>query len=143
MDTTIEIDRTLSIGFDELTFSASRSSGPGGQHVNKVSSRITLRFDVDCSPSLSDAQRARIRERLATRINQEGILMVHAQQHRSQLRNRELAIERFADLLRQALHEDVVRKATRTPRRAHRKRVEHKRRKSQTKALRKRPSTDD
>lgn len=140
---TIEIDRRLSIGADELTFTASRSSGPGGQHVNKVSSRITLRFDVDQSPSLDDTQRARIRERLATRVTKDGVLLVHAQQHRSQLRNREVAIERFAALLRQALSEDPTRKATRTPRRAHRKRVEHKRRKSQTKALRKRPNSDD
>src|SRR5690554_1582049 len=75
----------------ELQFSASRSSGAGGQHVNKVSSRIELRFNVIQSQGLSDDQRQRVLQKLAGRINAEGELVLHVQEHRSQVRNKQLA----------------------------------------------------
>jgi ribosome-associated protein len=84
----IEINRNLSIPEHELSFTTARSGGPGGQHVNKVSSRVTLWFNVAESPSLSAFQKRRIMSRLATRINQRGELRVVAQQHRSQIANR-------------------------------------------------------
>ncbi len=133
----IQITEQLSISEDELTFTAARSAGPGGQHVNKVNSRITLRFDVNDSPSLDDAQRARIRDRLPTRITKKGVLWLHAQRHRSQRRNRDAAIERFVTLLREALQEDAPRRPTRTPRRVHRRRIESKRRRGDVKRTRK------
>ena len=140
--TMIEINRELRIPRDELTFTASRSAGPGGQHVNKVSSRVTLRFSVDSSPSLDDAQRERLHARLATRITKRGVLWVHAQRHRSQSRNRDAALARFAELLRDALAEEPERRPTRTPPRARRMRRADKQRRSQTKALRKTPEVE-
>src|SRR5208337_1771946 len=99
----IEITDQVSIPEEELRFTASLSSGPGGQNVNKVSSRITLWFDVVNSPSLSPEQKELIQSRLATRIGKNGVLRVISQQTRSQLENKELAIERFAELLRDEL----------------------------------------
>ena len=87
------------IAMDELRFTASTASGPGGQHVNKVSTRITLLFDLDGSPSLSDSQKARIHASLSSRIGKDGVLRVVAQTTRSQLTNKGLAVERFVALL--------------------------------------------
>ncbi len=101
------------VPMDELSFSASRSSGPGGQHVNKTSTRVTLLFDVARSPSLREDQRSLIRERLSSRINSSGVLRVVAQRERSQLANKELAIQRFCALLREALSVQTPRRPTR------------------------------
>src|SRR4029450_13061242 len=90
----------------ELEFVASRSGGPGGQNVNKVSSRVTLRFDLERTTALSAEQRSRMRARLASRINKDGVLQVTSQVTRSQDLNREDAVARFAELLRAALHQD-------------------------------------
>src|SRR5262245_26618746 len=95
----------LAIPEHEVTFTASRSSGPGGQNVNKVSSRVTLTFDVSASTALSQEQKRRIVVRLATRINKEGILRIVSQKTRSQELNRSDALDRFSDLLRNALTE--------------------------------------
>src|SRR5215475_13463468 len=97
---TIEIDGEIALPEEELTFATSRSGGPGGQNVNKLETRVTLRFDLAGSPSLSPEQKARLRERLATRITKAGVLQVTAQRHRTQAANREAAVERFAELLR-------------------------------------------
>jgi ribosome-associated protein len=125
---TIEIDGELSLPEEELTFATSRSGGPGGQNVNKLETRVTLRFDLAGSPSLSDEQKARLRERLATRITRSGVLHVTAQKHRTQAANREAAQVRFAELLREALREEAPRKKTRIPRAVSRRRVEEKKR---------------
>ncbi|HKQ62027.1 MAG TPA: alternative ribosome rescue aminoacyl-tRNA hydrolase ArfB, partial [Candidatus Polarisedimenticolaceae bacterium] len=98
----VEIEPGLVIPDEELTFRASRSGGPGGQHVNKVSTKITLEFDVAASRALSDAQRERIRERLGTRLARGHLLHVSASRQRSQAANRREALERFAELLRRA-----------------------------------------
>lgn len=137
------INRQIRIDPSELRFTASRSAGPGGQNVNKVSSRITLLFDVRTSPSLTPEQRDKLEQRLPTRINKEGVLRVSVQRERSQARNRELAVERFVELLRDAFDEDPERRPTRQPRWAKRKRLKNKKRQSERKKGRARPSYDD
>ncbi len=139
----ILIDSNLSIPEDEISLSFSRSSGPGGQNVNKLNTRVTLRFDVIGSPSLTDDQRERILERLPTRISREGILRVVSQKHRTQKMNREAATERFAELLREALVRIPPRKKRGVPAGVKRKRLEDKRRRSRLKADRTRPVDED
>ena len=124
----IEIDDGLAIPEEELAFATSRSGGPGGQNVNKLETRVTLRFDLAGSPSLSDEQKARLRERLATRITRSGVLHVSAQKHRTQASNREAALQRFAELLREGLREEAPRKKTRMPAAARRRRLDEKKR---------------
>jgi len=99
----------------ELSFTASRSSGPGGQNVNKVNTRVTLWFDVLNSPSLSGHQKELIWNRLPTRINKEGVLRIVSQKHRTQAANRDTAIERLALLLRESLQEALPRRETKIP----------------------------
>jgi ribosome-associated protein len=139
----IEITDDLSIPEGEVTFSASQSSGPGGQHVNKVHTRMTLRFDVLDSPSLTETQRALISQKLASRINRVGLLQLHSQAHRSQSRNRQELLERFVMLLQEALHVEKTRRATRPSRTARRKRVEQKRVQGSLKKGRRRDYSDD
>jgi len=139
----IRINSNLSIPESEISFTFSRSSGPGGQNVNKLNTRATLRFDVTGSPSLSDAQQGRILEKLSTRISREGILRVVSQKHRTQKMNREAATERFAELLRDALVQRRPRKKRGIPAGVKRKRLDDKRRRSRLKADRTRPFNDD
>ena len=87
----LDIGGGVRIPADELSYRTSRSSGPGGQHVNKVETRVTVLFDLDGSPSLSEAQKERVRERLPTRITKAGVLWVVSQKHRSQKANRDAA----------------------------------------------------
>ncbi len=134
----ITINDDDSLPESELTFIASRSSGPGGQNVNKVSTRITLRFDLDASPHLTAEQKTQIRERLATRISKQGVLSVSAQRERSQSANREAATARFIELLRAALEVDAERRPTRVPRGIDRRRLKNKRQRSEIKRQRSR-----
>ncbi|HEV8580766.1 MAG TPA: alternative ribosome rescue aminoacyl-tRNA hydrolase ArfB [Thermoanaerobaculia bacterium] len=135
----IPVSAELSIPDEEVVFTTSRSGGPGGQNVNKLETRVTLRFDLAGSPSLSPEQKVRLRERLATRITKQGILHVTAQRHRTQAANREAAVERFAELLRENLREEAPRKKTRPSRAAKARRLEEKRRHSQRKRERAAP----
>ncbi len=112
----IEILPGLALPEEAVSYVFSRSGGPGGQHVNKVSSRATLLFDVADSPLLTEEQRARLMERLATRISKDGVLRVVARSSRSQAANRDAARARFVELLRWALAEDAPRLETRVPR---------------------------
>jgi ribosome-associated protein len=139
----IPIDAELAIPDEEVSFVTSRSGGPGGQNVNKLETKVTVRFDVASSPSLAEEQRAKILERLATRITRAGVLQVTSQKHRTQGDNREAALERFAELLREALHEETPRKPTRTPRAAKRRRIESKRRQGERKRERSSPPPFD
>ncbi len=139
----IEITDDIWLDDSELNFVATRSSGPGGQHVNKVSTRITLRFDLDATQRFDEAQKERIRERLATRINKQGILWVSSQKYRSQSGNRDAAVERFVDLLRGALEVNPERRKRGMPARVHRKRLEGKRHRAQIKQGRSRNFRSD
>jgi ribosome-associated protein len=138
----IRINASLMIPEEELTFTASRSGGPGGQNVNKVSTRITLLFDVVNSPSLSATQRRRILEAYPTRISKDWIMRVVCQKFRHQGRNRELSIERFCELIREALVVTPPRKRTKIPRSVKKRRVDDKRSRSKLKQQRSKRDLD-
>ncbi len=118
----------LTIPEEELSFTASLSSGPGGQNVNKVNTRVTLWFDVANSQSLSVSQKDRILSRLTTRVNKKGVLRVVSQKYRSQAANRETALERFVELLREALKEEKPREKRKVSQAAKQRRLDEKRR---------------
>ncbi len=124
------IQEGVAIPDEELSFSFSRSGGPGGQHVNKVSSRVTLHFDLAQSSSLTDEQKDAVRRTLAPRISKSGVLRVSSQRHRSQAANREDAKQRFAELLVDALAGRKPRRPTRVPKREKEKRLAGKKQKS-------------
>ena len=120
----------------ELEFQTSRSSGPGGQNVNKVESRVELRFRLAASELLSDEQKQTLQQKLASKLTAEGELLVVAQEDRSQLRNREIALRKFHDLLTKALHKPKPRKATKPSQGAVRQRLESKKKHGEKKANR-------
>ena len=132
----LRINDDLWIDGDDLRFEFARSSGPGGQNVNKVETKVRLLFDLQGSRSLSSKQRSRVEERLATRITKAGVLHVSSQRHRSREANRRATIERFVELLADALEEEEPRLPTRVPKTQRRRRLDSKRRRSQKKALR-------
>jgi ribosome-associated protein len=135
-DGVLEINEGLWIPRAELTYRATRSGGPGGQHVNTSSTRVELVWDVERSPSLSDEQRARIRDKLANRINSEGEMQLAASDHRSQHQNREEVTGRFVELVRQALVIPKPRRKTRVPKGVKEARLSDKKRRSAIKRMR-------
>jgi len=139
---TLRVNTRLAIPRAELDVRASRASGAGGQHVNKTSSRVEVTWNVTTSPSLDDADRARLIARLAPRISEEGELRVVASDTRSQLQNRELAESRLAEIVRRALVIPKVRKRTRPSMAARQARLADKRKVSEKKRVR-RINTDD
>lgn len=130
------------VPLEEFSFSASRSQGPGGQNVNKLNTRVTVTFNVETSPSLSDEQRDRIKAKLANRISKEGNIQVSAQSHRSQRRNREEALERMQLLLASAFVRRRKRRRTRPTQASIRKRLEAKKRRGELKKQRRKPSRE-
>ncbi|MBI9081771.1 MAG: aminoacyl-tRNA hydrolase [Pseudodesulfovibrio sp.] len=137
----LKITDRIVIPYEEIRFITSRSSGPGGQHVNTADTRVTLLFNVKESGSLSDFQKKKVMDKLHGRINQLGVLQVTSQQFRSQKSNKDSAIERFIELMQWALKPVVPRKKTVVPRRTKLKRLDGKKRRGQKKHNRKRPDS--
>ena len=129
----IRVTRTVSIPRSEVELRFSRSSGPGGQHAQKSDTRVEAVFDVEASSALSDAQKRRVASRAGPFVR------AVAQDERSQWRNRELALERLAETLRQALRVQRPRRATRPTKAAVERRLDEKRRRGQTKRMRRPP----
>ncbi len=127
---------------EEFEFRVSRASGPGGQHVNKTSTRVEVIFDVSASTALTEAQRALVQQKLANRINKEGKLVVASEGSRSQLRNRQEAASRLRELIEQALERPKTRRKSRMPRAVKRKRLDSKKRRGNVKEMRKPPKTE-
>jgi ribosome-associated protein len=139
----LEVSPALRLPVAELDFQASRSGGPGGQHVNTSSTRVEVWWDVAGSPALSEEQRQRLLARLASRLDGAGRLRVVSGASRSQLRNREAVTERLRELVAAALVVPKVRKRTRPSRAAKAARLEGKRRRSATKRDRRPPRGED
>jgi ribosome-associated protein len=123
----------------ELTFKAVRSSGAGGQNVNKVSSKVVLSFDVMNSKSLSEEEKLLIETKLAPRLTTENILILNCDEDRSQLKNKELVIKRFIELIKNALIIPKARKATKIPKSVIKKRIKDKKNISEIKQNRRKP----
>ena len=138
----LAVNESLSIPRSELDVRVSRSSGAGGQHVNKTSSRVEIFWNVLSSRALDDAQRNRLREKLASRMTSDGSIRVVASDMRSQSRNRDLAEERLVDLVRRALIVPKKRRATKPTRASKEVRLESKKRHSTKKAERRKESFD-
>lgn len=139
MDTdVVVINETLSVPESELQFRFSTGGGPGGQHVNKTATRVTLLFDVANTPSLDEETRVRLLDRLASRLDRRGLLHIDVQDSRSQWQNRMIAIARFQKVLADALMEQPERRPTRPTRQSREERLEEKRRRSEVKRNRQR-----
>src|SRR5207245_10578528 len=132
----IQITDRISLDEGELEESFMRASGPGGQNGNKLASAVQLRFDVRHSPSLPHDVRMRLERLAGKRLTREGVLVITAQRHRTQERNRADARERLVDLIRQAAVRPVPRRPTRPPKASRRQRLESKKRRSSFKSLR-------
>ncbi len=134
---------SLVIPGDELAITASRSGGPGGQNVNKLSTKVTLRWSVASSRALSDGRRARLFDKLASRLTKDGELVLSSDEGRSQFGNRRAVRERLVELVRQALHVPKARRKTKPTKASKRRRLEGKTQRSEVKRQRRRPGHDD
>ena len=132
----IMINEQLTILQNELQFRFSTSSGPGGQHANRAATRVTLLFDVAQSPSLNETQRGLLRQRLAGRLDQNGVLQLHEQSSRSQYQNRTAVTARFQKIIAAALQPRKKRRPTHPSRAACEKRLAAKRHRREKKAQR-------
>ncbi len=133
---TIPVTSRVAIDESELVFAFARASGPGGQNVNKVESAVHLRFDVRGSPSLDDATKARLARLAGTRLTNDGVLVIFAQAHRSQERNRHDAVQRLIALIAAAAERPKPRFKTRPTLASKVRRVDEKVRRGRTKQLR-------
>ena len=132
----VQITSSISIGKDELEESFVRASGPGGQNVNKVASAVQLRFNVAASPSLPEGVRQRLLDSGDSRLTRDGVLVITAERHRSQVANREDALDRLAEIIRKAAHVPRKRVATRPTLASKKRRLEAKTRRGNIKKTR-------
>jgi ribosome-associated protein len=132
----IRITPSISIGEGELEERFIRASGPGGQNVNKLASAVQLRFDVRRSPNLPDDVRARLERLAGKRLTRAGVIVISAQRHRTQERNRQDALDRLIELIRRAAVAPIPRRATRPTKGSRERRLESKKRRSSIKGLR-------
>jgi ribosome-associated protein len=139
----IRVNAQIELDEREIQEDFVRASGPGGQNVNKVSTAVQLRFDVARSPSLPDPVRARLATLAGRRLTQDGVLIIEAERYRSQRRNRDDALERLIELIREACEVDKPRRPTRPTLASKKRRLEGKQRRGETKKLRTvKPGTD-
>lgn len=138
----LEITGRITIPESELDEQFVRASGPGGQHVNKASTAVQLRFDVENSPSLPDDVRKRLKSLAGSRLTKEGELILEASQHRSRAKNRQAARQRLTRLIRRAVKPPTRRKKTRPTRGSKERRLKNKRMRSEKKRLRRPPRAD-
>lgn len=124
---------------NEIQFKAVRSSGAGGQNVNKVSSKVILSFDVNNSNGLTEEEKKLLHEKIANKISQEGILQLSSDEDRSQLKNKEIVTKRFFEVLTKGLKKPKVRKETKVPKAVKEKRLQEKKKSSEIKSGRKKP----
>lgn len=134
--TLIPVTRSIAIDSDEIEESFVRASGPGGQHVNTTSTAVQLRFDAARSPSLPYEVAQRLLDLAGSRATQDGVIVIIAQSHRSQLRNREDALARLIELIRAATHRPIIRRATKPTKGSKERRLAAKERRSGVKSLR-------
>lgn len=127
---------------NELSFKAVKSSGSGGQHVNKVASKIELYFNLNISEVFNEAQKSNIQKKLKNRLTKDGVLILQCDESRSQHKNKEIVIKRFLKLLKNTLVEEKKRVPTKIPRAVVRKRLKNKKYRSEKKANRKKPDID-
>jgi ribosome-associated protein len=131
----METEKILS----ELTFKAVRSSGAGGQNVNKVSSKVVLSFDLSNSKALSEEEKVLIESKLSSRLTTENILILNCDEDRSQLKNKEIVIKRFLQIIKNALIVPKIRKTTKIPKSVIKKRIKDKKNTSEIKQNRRKP----
>lgn len=126
----------------ELNFKAVRSSGAGGQNVNKVSSKVVLSFDLNASQALSDDEKKLLKENIPARLTSENILILNCDEDRSQLKNKEIVTKRFLEIIKNGLYVPKVRKATKVPKSVIKKRIKDKKNVSELKQSRRKPNLE-